>query len=90
MSLDLQSRRALREFAVHLGIGCAVVLGYRAAGFAWTEAGQVLALIFSLNSFVDFCRAALLGERIGGPSLNLWDKAIAFFGCSHLIAAIVR
>jgi hypothetical protein len=90
MSFDLQSRRALRDFAIHLGIGCVAVLAYRAAGFAWTEAGHVLALIFSLNSFVDFCRATLLGQRICSPSLNLWDKAIAFSGCSHLVAAIVR
>jgi hypothetical protein len=27
---------------------------------------------------------------MNGPSLNLWDEAIAFSGCSYLLRAIVQ
>jgi hypothetical protein len=91
VTLDGQSRRSVQEFTIQFGIGCAVVLAPCLAGLRpWTGVGPLLALIFSLNSFMNFCRAVLRREKMNGPSLNLWDEAIAFSGCSYLLRAIVQ
>jgi hypothetical protein len=89
--LDGQSRRSVREFTIQFCVGCAVVLGPSLMGLRpWTGVGPLLALIFALNSFMNFCRAVLRREQMNGPSLNLWDEAIAFSGCSYLLRAIVQ
>jgi hypothetical protein len=90
-TLDGQSRRSVQEFTIQFCIGCAVVLGPCLMGLRpWTGVGPMLALIFSLNSFVNFCRALLRKEPMNALSLNLWDEAIAFSGCSYLLRAIVQ
>jgi hypothetical protein len=89
--LDRKSRRSVREFTIQFGIGCAVVLGPCIMGMRpWVGAAQLLALIFSLNGFIDFCRAMLNKEKMNESSLNLWDEAIAFTGCSYLLHAMIR
>jgi hypothetical protein len=89
--LDNNSRRSIQEFTIRFSIGCAVVLGPCIIGLRpWAGASQLLALIFSLVGFIDFCRAAISREKINGSSLNRWDEAIAFTGCSHLLHAIIR
>ena len=89
--LDGQSRRSVQEFTIQFCIGCAVVLGPCVMGLRpWAGSGHLLAFIFSLNSFMNFCRAMLKGEKMVGPSLNLWDEAIAFTGCSYLLRATVQ
>jgi hypothetical protein len=89
--LDSRSRRAAAEFATQFSIGCSVVLGPCMLGLRpWAGAGQLLALIFSLVSFTDFCRAIFSREKMNGCSLNLWDEAIAFSGCSYLLHALIR
>jgi hypothetical protein len=90
-SLDSQSRRSIYEFTIQLFFGCTVVLAPCIIGLRpWAGAAQLLALIFSLNSVANFWRAILKAEKMGGPSLNRWDEAIAFTGCSYLIHAIIR
>jgi hypothetical protein len=90
-TLDGQSRRSVQEFTIQFCIGCAAVLGPCLIGLRpWTGAGPLLALIFSLNSFMNFGRALLKREQMNGPSLNRWDEAIAFSGCSYLLRAIVQ
>jgi hypothetical protein len=87
--LDGQSRRSVQEFTIQFCIGCIAVLAPCLMGLRpWTGAGPLLALIFSLNSFMNFCRAVFKREKMNGPNLNLWDEAIAFSGCSYLLRAI--
>jgi hypothetical protein len=89
--LDDRSRRSVQEFTLQFCIGCSVVLGPCLMGLRpWAGAAPLLAMIFSLNSFINFCRAMLRREKIIGASLNLWDEAIAFSGCSYLLRAIVQ
>jgi hypothetical protein len=89
-SLDPRSRRVISEFALQFCVGLVLValpciLGSR----PWSGAAKLLALMFSLNGLVHFIRAICRGDRLGGPSLNLWDSAIAFNGCAWLLHAIM-
>jgi hypothetical protein len=88
-SLDNQSRLAVKEFALHFSIGCIIVCVPRLLGMRpWQNAASYLAILFTFNSLFNLCRAALRRQKLGGPSLNLWDEAIAFSGCSFLLQAI--
>lgn len=89
-SLDSRSCRAISEFALQFCVGLAFVavpcvLGLR----PWSAAAKLLALIFSLNGMMHFFRAIRKGESMGGPSLNLWDSALAFNGCAWLLHAFM-
>jgi hypothetical protein len=90
-SLDDRSRRVMRGFALQLCIGFFVVLGPCILGMRpWDGAAQLLALIFSLNGLVAVLMAASRRDRLLGPSLNLWDVAIAFNGCAALFRAVMH
>jgi hypothetical protein len=90
-SLDDRSRRVMRGFALQLCIGFFVVLGPCILGMRpWDGAAQLLALIFSLNGLVTLFMAASRRDRLLGPSLNLWDAAIAFNGCAALFRAVMH
>ena len=89
-SLDDRSCRVIRGFALQLGVGLLLVLGPCILGVRpWDGAAQLLALIFSLNGLITFFMAASRRDRFLGPSLNLWDAAIAFNGCAALFRAAV-
>src|ERR1700722_5503357 len=84
-SLDGRSRRVIRGFALQLCIAFFLVLSPCILGMrSWDGAAQLLALIFSLNGLITFFTAASKRDRFLGPSLNLWDAAIAFDGCAAL------
>jgi hypothetical protein len=90
-SLDDRSRRVMRGFALQLCIGSFVVIGPCILGMRpWDGAAQLLALIFSLNGLVALFMAASRRDRLFGPSLNLWDAAIAFNGCAALLRAVMH
>jgi hypothetical protein len=90
-SLDDRSRRVMRGFALQLCIGFFVVLGPCILGMRpWDGAAQLLALIFSLNGLVTLFMAVSRRDRLLGPSLNLWDAAIAFNGCAALFRAVMH
>ena len=90
-SLDSQSRRSVQEFLVQFCIGCAVVLGPCALGLRpLVGAGQLLVVMFSTLGFADFFLAMIRRQKMNGVSLNLFDEAIAFMGCSYLLHAIIR
>jgi hypothetical protein len=90
-SLDDRSRRVIRGFALQLCFGFFLVLSLCILGMRpWDGAAQLLALIFSLNGLVTFFMAASKRDRFLGPSLNLWDAAIAFNGCAALLHAVMH
>ena len=90
-SLDSQSRRSIREFSLQLGIGCATVIGLSVAGVRpWSESVQLLAFLCSLYSLWTIARAIRKKDQLGAPSLNLWDEAVAFSGCSFLLRGLLE
>jgi hypothetical protein len=90
-SLDDRSRRVIRGFALQLCVSSFLVLGPCIFGMRpWDGAAQLLALIFSLNGLIKFFIAASKRDRLFGPSLNLWDAAIAFNGCAALLHAVMH
>lgn len=81
----------IRRFALQLCIAFFLVLGPCILGMrAWDGAAQLLALIFSLNGLITFFMAVSKRDRLFGPSLNLWDAAIAFNGCAALLRAVMH
>jgi hypothetical protein len=72
-SPDRRSYRTISEFTLQFSVELVLVavsciLGSRPR----SGAAKLLALIFSLNSLLHFSRAISKGDRLGGPSLNLW------------------
>jgi hypothetical protein len=89
-SLDFKSRGLVKEFAIQVCFGGVITLGACIIGQrSWASGAQLLALIFSGNGFINFVRAALSKEKINASSLNRWDEALAFTGCSHLLHAVM-
>jgi hypothetical protein len=89
-SLDFKSRSLVKEFAIQVCFGGVITLGACIIGQrSWASGAQLLALIFSASGFISFVWAALSKENINASSLNRWDEALAFTGCSHLLHAVM-
>ena len=88
--LDSQSRQSIRDFSLQLGIACALVAVPCLVGLRpWAESAQLLALVFTFYSICDIVRAMRKRDRFTAPSLNFWDEAMAFSGCSYLVRGLV-
>ena len=88
-SLDLQSRRTVAEFSIQTGIGLALLIVVSLITSQTNlELGRATVRVFQFYSVIDCCRAAHRREAIGGPSLNLWDLALAYSGLAFLLHAI--
>ena len=89
-SFDGQSRQSIRDFSLQFGIACALVAGPCLVGLRqWAGSAQLLALLFTFYSFCDIVRAMRRRDPFAAPSLNFWDEAIAFSGCSYLVRGLV-
>ena len=88
--LDFKSRGLVKEFAIQICFSSVITLGACIIGQrSWASGAQLLALIFSVSGFINFVWAALSKEKISATSLNRWDEALAFTGCSHFLHAVM-
>lgn len=77
---DVQSRSAVREFAVQTTVGITLMLAIFVVKMqTLPELGQVAVRIFTFYSIIDCARALLRREHMWGASLNCWDQAAAYF-----------
>jgi hypothetical protein len=90
-TFDSQSRQSIRDFSLQFGMACALVVGPCLFGLRqWAGGAQLLALLFTFYSVCDMVRAMRRRDRFAAPSLNFWDEAIAFSGCSYLLRGLVE
>ncbi len=76
----------MTEFAVQFSVGTGIILIGCVLGLRpWASLPTPLAFVFSLSGFINILRAVAKGVRPGGPTLNHWDSALAFNGCTFLI-----